>query len=188
MRCRASKKLKKEFDKGLALDVAMSNTDAAGPNFSNLLRSQDKVLIGRETVVAWRAAGVRQCDMCLAADWGTVSLVSWSYDKTGIVTGNYQTFPLTLNLQLYRLDLGGCGFFDYCGNDKPKYMFQLSSKSALEKTFEVMARRNGWVGAEQATLAAGWASEPCDALHAAQLVLIMNRRCNHLLCSCWQIV
>jgi hypothetical protein len=40
---------------------------------------------------------------------------------------------------IYRLDLGGCGFFNPRGKYKPADQFDSTSKAALEKAFAAMS-------------------------------------------------
>lgn len=46
-----------------------------------------------------------------------------------------------VQVQLYRIDLGGCGFFDFSGKRKPLYLFEQTNPIDLEKTFNAMSGR-----------------------------------------------
>jgi hypothetical protein len=44
-----------------------------------------------------------------------------------------------LQEKVYRLDLGGCGFFNPRGKYKPAEQFDTTSRAAVEKTFVTMS-------------------------------------------------
>ena len=45
--------------------------------------------------------------------------------------------------QLYRIDLGGCGFFDYAGKRKPLFLFEQTNPSDVARTFNAMSGQDG---------------------------------------------
>lgn len=52
--------------------------------------------------------------------------------------------PPPTSPQLYRIDMGGCGFYDYNGKYKARqYLFEQTNPSDVIKTFQAMSRQDG---------------------------------------------